>query len=277
MPTRRFSSEDDPGILRAELAREAARLLVRGKVQNFSTARKRAARSLSTQRLTAAHQPSNQEIQQEIDLLLKPLQLDSTGHLSLAEQATTSSKICPEDFTSPPADNSIQPAGVAPESRVQPEPSTTDFYIRLANLLYRLETVRLDSLEHPEGDALYHSLQVFEIGRSIEPYDEEFLVACLLHDVGLTINPRQPILSTFDVLGDWLSERTRWFIEQRPVASSGLRQIRFPQSLRKHPDFDLLIELARADREGRVAGAQVPDVEEVIAYLMALDEMCQGE
>lgn len=277
MPTRRFSSEDDPGILRAELAREAARLLVRGKVQNFSTARKRAARSLSTQRLTAAHQPSNQEIQQEIDLLLKPLQLDSAGHFSPTEQATTSSKICPEDFISPPADHSIQPGGVAPESRVQPEPSTTDFYIRLANLLYRLEAVRLDSLEHPEGDALYHSLQVFEIGRSIEPYDEEFLIACLLHDVGLTINPRQPILSTFDVLGDWLSERTRWFIEQRPVASAGLRQGRFPQSLRKHPDFDLLVELARADRDGRVAGAQVPDVEEVITYLMALDEMCQGE
>jgi hypothetical protein len=263
MPTRRFSSSDDPGVLRAELAREAARLLVRGKVKNFATARKRAARSLSTQRLTAAHQPSNHEIQQEIDRLIGPVQP--------ARQPPDGAS--PTDFdggedspSSSPAMDFAAPAG-----------DTADFHTRLANILYRLEAVRLDPHEHPEGDALYHSLQVFEIGRSIEPYDEEFLLACLLHDVGLTINPRQPILSTFDVLGEWLTPRTRWFIEQRQAASTGLRSGKFSQSLRKHPDFDLLLELAHADRDGRVAGAQVPDVEDVIAYLMALDAMCEGE
>ena len=42
---------------------------------------------------------------------------------------------------------------------------------------------------HPEGDALYHSLQVFELAREERPYDEEFLLAALLHDVGKAIDP----------------------------------------------------------------------------------------
>ena len=42
---------------------------------------------------------------------------------------------------------------------------------------------------HPEGDVLYHSLQVFELARDARPYDEEFLLAALLHDVGKGIDP----------------------------------------------------------------------------------------
>ena len=37
---------------------------------------------------------------------------------------------------------------------------------------------------HPEGDALYHSLQVFDLACEESPYDEDFLLAALLHDVG---------------------------------------------------------------------------------------------
>ena len=45
---------------------------------------------------------------------------------------------------------------------------------------------------HPEGDVLYHSLQVFELARDELPYDEEFLLAALLHDVGKAIDPQRP-------------------------------------------------------------------------------------
>ncbi|MGA2233344.1 MAG: tRNA adenylyltransferase, partial [Tepidisphaeraceae bacterium] len=50
-------------------------------------------------------------------------------------------------------------------------------------LLAPLEEVRQSAVHHPEGDALYHSLQVFELARDRAPYDEEFLLAALLHDV----------------------------------------------------------------------------------------------
>ena len=56
-------------------------------------------------------------------------------------------------------------------------------------LLEPLEGVKQSPKYHPEGDALYHSLQVFELAREERPYDEEFLLAALLHDVGKAIDP----------------------------------------------------------------------------------------
>src|SRR5579863_4903288 len=40
-------------------------------------------------------------------------------------------------------------------------------------LLLPLENVKQSPKYHPEGDALYHSLQVFELARDARPYDEE--------------------------------------------------------------------------------------------------------
>src|SRR5262249_25706224 len=49
-------------------------------------------------------------------------------------------------------------------------------------LLLPLENVRQSARYHPEGDVLYHLLQVFELARERRPYDEEVLQAALLHD-----------------------------------------------------------------------------------------------
>ncbi len=56
-------------------------------------------------------------------------------------------------------------------------------------LLIPLENVRQSPKYHPEGDALFHSLQVFGLAREEMAYDEEFLLAALLHDVGKAIDP----------------------------------------------------------------------------------------
>jgi hypothetical protein len=55
-------------------------------------------------------------------------------------------------------------------------------------LLLPLENVKQSPKYHPEGDVLYHSLQVFDLARDELPYDEEFLLAALLHDVGKGID-----------------------------------------------------------------------------------------
>ena len=53
---------------------------------------------------------------------------------------------------------------------------------------------------HPEGDVLYHSLQVFELARQALPYDEDFLLAALLHDVGKAIDRREHVAAALEAL-----------------------------------------------------------------------------
>src|SRR4051794_19018975 len=52
-----------------------------------------------------------------------------------------------------------------------------DPYPLFRMLLLALERVQQSPEYHPEGDALYHTLQVFELARDARPYDEEFLLA----------------------------------------------------------------------------------------------------
>ncbi|GMV40069.1 MAG: hypothetical protein AMXMBFR64_17850 [Myxococcales bacterium] len=62
-------------------------------------------------------------------------------------------------------------------------------------LLAALDGIAQDPRHHPEGDALYHSLQVFGHARA-ETGDLELVTAALLHDAGKAISSRE-----HDVLG----------------------------------------------------------------------------
>ncbi|HVU64768.1 MAG TPA: hypothetical protein VHC70_12385, partial [Phycisphaerales bacterium] len=64
------------------------------------------------------------------------------------------------------------------------EEAASDPYSLWLLLLQPLESVKQNPKYHPEGDALYHSLQVFQLAVAAKPWDEEFLSAALLHDVG---------------------------------------------------------------------------------------------
>jgi len=137
-------------------------------------------------------------------------------------------------------------------------------------LLLPLETVKQSREYHPEGDALYHSLQVFELAREELPYDEEFLLAALLHDVGKAIDPYDHVSAALEALAEFITPRTTWLIEHHMeghALNDGTIGLRARHRLEESPDFEELQLLSRCDREGRVAGAQVSDVDEALEYI----------
>src|SRR5438552_5970166 len=68
-------------------------------------------------------------------------------------------------------------------------------------LLLPLEEVQQGRQHHPEGDVLYHTLQVFELARDQRPYDEEFLLAALLHDVGKGLDRSDHVAAALSEIG----------------------------------------------------------------------------
>src|SRR5207253_9456333 len=137
-------------------------------------------------------------------------------------------------------------------------------------LLLPLEKVKQSPRWHPEGDALYHSLQVFDHARDALGYDEEFLLAALLHDVGKAIDPQDHVAAGLEALDGFITERTKWFIEHHMEAQQeldGTLGARARRRLKESPDYDDLLTLARCDRAGRQIGAQSPELEEALDYL----------
>src|SRR5216683_4827950 len=94
-----------------------------------------------------------------------------------------------------------------------PQNGQVDPYQLYRMLLLPLEDVRQSPQYLPEGDTLFHSLQVFELGREQRPYDEEFLLAALLHDVGQGLDPHDHVGAALAALDGVITERTRFFIE----------------------------------------------------------------
>ena len=143
-------------------------------------------------------------------------------------------------------------------------------------LLLPLENVKQPLRYHPEGDALYHSLQVFDHARDELPYDEEFLIAALLHDVGKGVDADDHVTVGLQALEDTISQRTYWLIEHHMLAHQvadrtiGRRRLR---RLQESEFFDDLMLLEQCDRAGRQAGVEAPDLDEAIEYLRELSQM----
>ena len=143
-------------------------------------------------------------------------------------------------------------------------------------LLLPLEDVREDPRYHPESDALYHSLQVFELGRNELAYDEEFLTAALLHDVGKAIDKDDHVATGLEALDGFITDRTAWLIEYHMEAHKlyeGKLGARAARRLRAHESFDELMTLQACDRAGRKPGAEVSDLDEALDYLRDLHKM----
>jgi predicted HD phosphohydrolase len=147
-------------------------------------------------------------------------------------------------------------------------------------LLEPLAGVKQSPKYHPEGDALYHSLQVFELAREERPYDEEFILAALLHDVSKAIDPSDHVSAALQAIEGSVSERTAWLIEHhmegqryRDNTLGARARIR----LRNSEWFDDLMLLNELDRRGRVRGAIVCELEEAFDYIRELDQESRYE
>ncbi len=144
-------------------------------------------------------------------------------------------------------------------------------------LLAPLEEIHENLAAHPEGDLLYHSLQVFELARHHRPYDEEFLLAALLHDVGKAIDPKQHEVAAVEALAGWITARTAWLIEQHTAAlalRAGKLGARARRRLEENEDYEELMLLAECDQAGRQPGAAAPELSEALAYIRQLAEEC---
>jgi predicted HD phosphohydrolase len=141
------------------------------------------------------------------------------------------------------------------------------------SLLLPLEYVKQHPAYHPEGDALYHSLQVFDLASNRLPYDEEFLLAALLHDVGKAIDPDDHVNAGLDALVGFVTERTAWLIRHHMEGhriSDRTIGARAHRRLREHESYEELILLAECDRLGRNQGVETSELEAALEYVRDL-------
>jgi hypothetical protein len=144
------------------------------------------------------------------------------------------------------------------------------------SLLLPLENVKGPLKYHPEGDVLYHSLQVFDHARDALPYDEEFISAALLHDVGKAINPADHVAAGVEALDGFITARTAWLIEHHMLAhalAEGTLGARARRRLEKSEHYEELMLLGQCDRAGRKAGVVAPELDEALDYLRGLESM----
>jgi predicted nucleotidyltransferase len=147
-------------------------------------------------------------------------------------------------------------------------------------LLLPLENVKQNPKYHPEGDVLYHLLQVFELAREERPWDEELILAALLHDVGKGIDPHDHVGAALQALDGLVTPRTSWLIENHMLAQeyrAGTLGFKARKRLEASEDFEDLMLLRELDDRGRVRGATVPTVDEALEFLRQLERDNRGK
>ena len=166
------------------------------------------------------------------------------------------------------------PTPQADDSSSAPEEDDARFAAYRA-LLDDLADVKQGAARHPEGDCLTHSLQVYVFARVESAWDEEFLLAALLHDVGKAIHYRDPVPAALEALDGLVTDRCAWLIERQSEGRRWIAGDLSPRALRRlsaHPDGELLKTLARCDRAGTRRAMRVPQLHEALAELRALSD-----
>jgi hypothetical protein len=241
--------------IRRKVAFEAARLIYTQEETGYYQAKQKAARRFRGVGINAGKLPGDREIRNQIPAVVEAV--EALKQVRAGSKKKTSKRKKPQ--CPPPP---IEPA---------------DRFRVYEMLLLPLENIKEDPKTHPEGDVLYHSLQVFELAREALPYDEELLLAALLHDVGRAIDCRDHVAAGLEALDGHITSRTAWLIEHHAEALSllgGTLGARSRRRLESGESFDELMILAKCDRKGHAAGAAAPDVPEALAYIRDLAETC---
>src|SRR3954468_20356621 len=161
------------------------------------------------------------------------------------------------------------------ESEISDLESQLDRFELYRMLLTPLDEVKQSPKYHPEGDALYHTLQVFELARDRMPYDEEFLLAALLHDVGKAIDPADHVAAGLEALAGNITERTEFLIRHHMDAQAykeGTLGHRAKERLGSSEHFEEVVVLRGLGTAGRRRGAVVCTVAEALGYIGSLED-----
>jgi hypothetical protein len=269
----KFKKRFRPGAaddrLRRQIAREAARRMLdafevapddptpldrlQPATESDYYAAKRRAAAVLGHRIRPGDLPSDDEVRDQLVALQK-------------ERSTTDGDDDGEEDESPPEPEVDEPVASLAE--------TIDRFAVYRLRLGPLEGVKQDPTAHPEGDALYHSLQVFHLAREARPYDEEFLLAALLHDVGKTMGMKDHAATAVDALRGAVTDRTLWLIAHHMdlipdrYKKLGAKQRREIEESEYSDDLKLLRE---CDDAGRVPGVVVESLEEALDYIRGLE------
>jgi hypothetical protein len=138
----------------------------------------------------------------------------------------------------------------------------------LFSLLEALNGVQQSPRYHPEGDALYHSLQVFQLARRATE-DRVLWAAALFHDVGKAIDGGAHDEVGADLLEGLLCDRAVWLVRHH------LDLLKEPRRTRhRHRGTPALLDLERLrrwDLGGRNPHARVLSPEEAFEELFGGD------
>jgi hypothetical protein len=166
------------------------------------------------------------------------------------------------------------------EQAIAEREEAVDPYQMFRMLLLPLETVKQNPRYHPEGDVLYHLLQVFDLAREERPWDEEFILAALLHDVGKGIDPYDHVGAGMQALDGLITPRTAFLIENHMLAleyQAGTLGFKARKKLEASEDFDDLMLMRELDTRGRVPGVPAPTVDEALEFLKQLERDNRGK
>jgi HD domain-containing protein len=137
----------------------------------------------------------------------------------------------------------------------------------LLGLLTSLDGIVQSPKYHPESDALFHTLQVFELAYQ-DSEDPELLLAALFHDVGKSIDSKRHAEIGAEMISDFFPYRVVWLVEHHLDLMISPRKTQ--QRLANSQQLKDLVKLRAWDLRGRSPTANVCTPSEALDIIYSL-------